>query len=75
MILGSLPLTPFLFHGIFEAFKDFYKSFKKNCESSETLFYLFLMLVCVSIDFFSISATKLPSYWLPATPAAAILNK
>ena len=73
MILGSLPFTPFLLHGIFEAFKDLLKSFKRDREPSETLFiYSLCWLVSVFI-FFSISATKLPSYWLPATPAAAIL--
>ena len=73
MILGSLPLTPFLFHGIFESCKDLLKSLKKGCESSETLFIFCLCWLGTVLIFFSISATKLPSYWLPATPAAAIL--
>ena len=73
MILGSLPFTPFLFHGIFEAFKDFTISFKKYIEPSQTLFIYSLCWLASVLIFFSISATKLPSYWLPATPAAAIL--
>jgi len=73
MILASLPLTPFLYHGIFIAFKDFLKSSKEACNVNETLFtYSLCWLVSVLI-FFSISATKLPSYWLPAIPAAAVL--
>ena len=73
MILGSLPFTPFLFHGIFEAFKDLSTKFKDDNDFSETLFiYSLCWLVSIFI-FFSISATKLPSYWLPATPSAAIL--
>ncbi len=73
MILASLPFTPFLFHGIFKAIKDFLKSSKESCNFTETLYtYSLCWLVSVLI-FFSISATKLPSYWLPAIPAAAIL--
>jgi len=73
MVIGSLPFTPFLFHGLYEAFKDLINSFKKGCNPSESLFiYSFCWLVSVFV-FFSISATKLPSYWLPAIPAAAIL--
>ncbi len=74
MVIGSLPFTPFLFHGIFEAFKDLKTSLKKDCIPSESLFiYCLCWLVSVFI-FFSISATKLPSYWLPAIPAVAILT-
>ena len=73
MILASLPFTPFLYHGIFKTFKDLLKSLKQGCMVSETLYtYSLCWLVSVLI-FFSISATKLPSYWLPAIPAAAIL--
>ena len=74
MIIGSLPFTPFLFHGIFEAFKDLKTSFKKDYTSSESLFIYCLCWLGSVFIFFSISATKLPSYWLPAMPAAAILT-
>ena len=73
MIIGSLPFTPFLFHGIFEAFNDLKTSFKKGCNTSESLFIYSLCWLGSVFIFFSLSATKLPSYWLPATPAAAIL--
>ena len=73
MIIGSLPFTPFLFHGIFEAFNDLKTSLKKGCNTSESLFIYSLCWLCSVFTFFSISATKLPSYWLPAIPAAAIL--
>ncbi len=73
MVIGSLPFTPFLFHGIFEAFKDLKISLKKGCAPSESLFIYCLCWLCSVFVFFSISATKLPSYWLPAVPAAAIL--
>ena len=73
MIIGSLPFTPFLFHGIFEAFKDLINSLKKGCIPSESLFIYCLCWLGSVFIFFSISATKLPSYWLPSIPAAAIL--
>ena len=73
MILASLPFTPFLYHGIFKAFKDFLKSSKESCNVTETLYTYSLCWLTSVLIFFSISATKLPSYWLPAIPAAAIL--
>jgi len=73
MVIGSLPFTPFLFHGIFEAYKDLITSLKKGCIPAESLFTYCLCWSGSVFIFFSISATKLPSYWLPAIPAAAIL--
>ena len=73
MIFASLPFTPFLYHGIFKAFKDFLKSSKDICNVSETLNTYALCWLASVLIFFSISATKLPSYWLPAIPAASIL--
>jgi len=73
MILASLPFTPFLFYGIFKAFKDFLKSSKESCNVSESLYTYSLCWLISVLIFFSLSATKLPSYWLPAIPAAAIL--
>ena len=73
MIVASLPFTPFLFHGILNAFKEFLKSLNESFTVSETLFTYSLCWLISVLIFFSISATKLPSYWLPAIPAAAIL--
>jgi len=73
MILASLPFTPFLYHGIFKTFKDFFKSSKENCNVNETLYTYSLCWLASVLIFFSLSATKLPSYWLPAIPAASIL--
>ena len=73
LVIGSLPFTPFLFHGIFEAFKELISGFKKGFNTSESLFIFSLCWLFSVFIFFSLSATKLPSYWLPATPAAAIL--
>jgi 4-amino-4-deoxy-L-arabinose transferase-like glycosyltransferase len=73
MILASLPFTPFLYFGIFKAFKDFLKSSKQSFNVTETLYTYSLCWLISVLIFFSLSATKLPSYWLPAIPAASIL--
>ncbi len=73
MVLGSLPFTPFLFQGIFKTFRDLLKNSKEGNKVSETLNTYSLCWLTSILIFFSISATKLPSYWLPAIPAAAIL--
>jgi len=74
MILASLPFTPFLYHGIFKTLKDFFKSSKESSNVTETLYTYSLCWLMSVLIFFSLSATKLPSYWLPAIPAAAILT-
>jgi len=74
MILASSPFTPFLYHGIFKTFKDFLKSLKESCNVTETLYTYSLCWLTSVLIFFSLSATKLPSYWLPAIPAAALLT-
>jgi len=73
MILASLPFTPFLYHGIFKTFKDFLKSSKQSFNVTDTLYTYSLCWLISVLIFFSLSATKLPSYWLPAIPAASIL--
>jgi len=74
MILASLPFTPFLYHGIFKTFKDFLRSSKESCNITDTLYTYSLCWLTSVLIFFSLSATKLPSYWLPAIPAAALLT-
>jgi len=74
MILASLPFTPFLYHGTYKAFKDFFKSSKESCNITDTLYTYSLCWLTSVLIFFSLSATKLPSYWLPAIPAAALLT-
>jgi len=73
MLLGSLPFSGFLISGIFESGKELIYNFKRDYEIENSLgIFAFCWLISILL-FFSISATKLPSYWLPATPAAAIL--
>ena len=73
LLIGSLPFSIFLFHGIFETIKDFIKESYKGSKNENSLYLFSLCWLFSILMFFSISATKLPSYWLPATPAAAIL--
>ena len=73
LVIASLPFSFFLIHGIFDTFKDLIQKFQIRTESSNNL-YIFSLCWLISIFvFFSFSATKLPSYWIPAIPAASIL--
>ncbi len=73
LIIASLPFSIFLIHGIFDSFKELIKKFKIRSENSNNL-YIFCLCWLMSVFlFFSFSATKLPSYWIPAIPAASIL--
>ena len=74
LIVASLPFSPLLILGIFDGFTDIKKNLFKgiNKPSESLLFFSIAWLLSVFL-FFTISGTKLPSYWLPATPAAAII--
>ncbi len=74
LCIASLPFTPFLLISIFSNFCNIFKLHRRIIKKPEkSLFeYSFFWLISVFI-FFTISATKLPSYWLPATPAASVL--
>ena len=73
MIIASLPFSVFLIHGIADTFKELVLKIYIRSESTNSI-YIFALCWLFSIFlFFSISATKLPSYWLPAIPAASIL--
>ena len=73
MFIGSMPFSVFLCHGIFETIKEFITVRKKESKIQNSLYVFSFCWLFTVLVFFSISATKLPSYWLPATPAAAIL--
>ena len=73
LILASLPFSIFLIHGIFDTFRELIKNFEFRSENSNNIFvFSFCWLISVLL-FFSFSATKLPSYWIPAIPASSIL--
>ena len=73
MILASLPFSIFLIHGIFDSLKDLIIRFKERSEITNNIFVFALCWLVSVFLFFSFSATKLPSYWIPAIPAASIL--
>jgi 4-amino-4-deoxy-L-arabinose transferase-like glycosyltransferase len=68
LLVASLPYTPLLLLGLKRALVP-RSALPPEC-SLARIAACWLLVVLV---FFSISATKLPSYWLPATPAAALL--
>ena len=74
LIIASLPFTPLLILGLFNGaieIKD--NLIKGKNKPSESLLFFSIAWLLVVFLFFTISGTKLPSYWLPATPAAAII--
>jgi len=73
MFLASLPFSIFLIYGIIETLKELIYKFQIRSESANNI-YIFSLCWLISVFlFFSFSATKLPSYWIPAIPAASIL--
>ncbi len=76
LIIASLPFTPLLLLSFFHAFSPqrvplVSEKSSKDPEGSLQLFAACWLLIVFLL--FTCSATKLPSYWLPATPAAALL--
>ena len=73
LILASLPFSIFLIHGIVETFKELIIKIENRSETTNNLYIFSLCWLISILLFFTISATKLPSYWIPAIPAASIL--
>ncbi len=72
--IASLPFTPFLLISIWYNFCNIFKWSKRVIKKPDKSLFEFAFFWLISVFvFFTISATKLPSYWLPATPAASIL--
>ena len=74
LVIASLPFSPLLILGVFNGgieIKD--NLIKGNNKPSESLLLFSVAWLLSVFLFFTISGTKLPSYWLPATPAAAII--
>jgi len=74
LVIASIPFSPLLILGLFNGAIQIKNNFikAKNKPSQSLLFFSIAWLLTVFL-FFTISGTKLPSYWLPATPAAAII--
>ncbi len=75
LLIASLPTTPLLLLGLMRALGPLQLSLWPARPQSAPL-SLARFAACwllVVLAFFTLAATKLPSYWLPATPAAALL--
>jgi len=68
LVVASLPFTPLLLVGLAQALA---RGRRQPARASLGPFAACWLLVV--FGFFSLAATKLPSYWLPATPAAGVL--
>ena len=74
LIIASLPFTPLLILGIIKGTKEIRRNFlKKTLKPSNSLLVFSISWLLAVFIFFTLSGTKLPSYWLPAIPAAAII--
>ncbi|MFM7733761.1 MAG: ArnT family glycosyltransferase [Cyanobium sp.] len=69
MLLASLPWTPLLLLGLKRALVPL----RPPAAPEHSLLRFAACWLLAVLLFFSIAATKLPSYWLAATPAAALL--
>ena len=67
LVVASLPASPLLLLGLWRALRQA----APGPEQSLSRFAACWLLVVLA--FFTLAATKLPSYWIPATPAAALL--
>ena len=68
LVVASLPFTPLLLLGLAQALA---RGRRLTAHASLGSFAACWLLVV--FGFFTLAATKLPSYWLPATPAAGVL--
>ncbi|WP_255005178.1 ArnT family glycosyltransferase [Cyanobium sp. ATX 6F1] len=79
LVVASLPFTPLLLLGLGRALgrpRGAGRQANSLPATSPPATSLGAFAACwllVVLAFFTVSATKLPSYWLPATPAAALL--
>ena len=72
--IASLPFTPFLLISIWSNFCNIFKLNRRVIKKPDKSLFEFSFFWLISVfSFFTIAATKLPSYWIPATPAASIL--
>jgi 4-amino-4-deoxy-L-arabinose transferase-like glycosyltransferase len=70
LVVASLPVTPLLLLGLRRALGPWPLRSVPPAVSLHRFAACWLLAV---LSFFTIAATKLPSYWLPATPAAGLL--
>ncbi|MEB3331367.1 MAG: glycosyltransferase family 39 protein [Synechococcaceae cyanobacterium] len=76
LVVASLPVTPLLLLGLVRAVGPLTASLRRPALPLRPAASLARFAACwllAILLFFTCAATKLPSYWLPATPAAALL--
>jgi 4-amino-4-deoxy-L-arabinose transferase-like glycosyltransferase len=73
LVVASLPATPLLLLGLVRALTPLDPSCRRPRLPHDSLALFAACWLLVVLAFFTLAATKLPSYWLPATPAAAVL--
>jgi 4-amino-4-deoxy-L-arabinose transferase-like glycosyltransferase len=69
LVVASLPFTPLLLAGLVTALRQ-PRGAQPPAQSLPLFAACWLLAVLL---FFTLAATKLPSYWIPATPAAGLL--
>jgi 4-amino-4-deoxy-L-arabinose transferase-like glycosyltransferase len=67
LVLASLPFSPLLLVGLVQGIRG------PACAPALSLQRFAACWLLAVLLFFTAAATKLPSYWLPATPAAGVL--
>lgn len=70
LVVASLPFTPLLLAGLLTAGRGSWRQPAAPQSSLQRFAACWLLVVLL---FFTLAATKLPSYWIPATPAAGLL--
>ena len=74
LVAASLPASPLLLLGLGRQLAARARGSSSRAPAAEASLGRFAACwLLVVLGFFTVAATKLPSYWLPATPAAAIL--
>ncbi len=74
LIIASLPFSPLLILGVVKGVKEIIRNFhKRTLKPSNSLLVFSISWFLAVFIFFTLSGTKLPSYWLPAIPAASII--
>ena len=69
LVVASLPFTPLLLSGLVAALRHP----RRSREAGQTLPLFAACWLLAVLLFFTAAATKLPSYWIPAIPAAGLL--
>jgi 4-amino-4-deoxy-L-arabinose transferase-like glycosyltransferase len=69
LLVASLPFTPLLLAGLAQAMR----AWRTPAAPPASLQRFAACWLLAVLGFFTLAATKLPSYWIPATPAAGLL--